>query len=166
MLRSSLMPESRKQPARKPRGRHNRRPPQERRPLAHGQRFRQLLTANWQPQDPATAASINWIAGRLNNIPLPDGTELLVDQPSGNAVTVRWENYGTQHCIRLDIRLDQMEADYEYSMACEEQDELRPFPAKPLGSEMMEQIGLDLREQRYWTWLSARIQATGRYLPE
>ena len=159
MFQSTLMPTIRRRPVR------NQQPRTRNKPASHGQKFLRLLIANWQPPNPAVAANIDHIARRLDDIPLPGGAELRVDQPDGSRVSVWWENTGTQHCIQLDIDLARMEADYEYSMVCEERDRLKPFPARPLGSVLTERIDMNLRQQAAWSWLAARIQATATPTP-
>ena len=131
------------------------------RPATHGQLFRRLILANWRPPSPEVTSSVDHIARGLDTIPLPDGTELRADQPEGNNIRLWWENTAAQHCVQLDIDLRTMEASYEYSMVCEEHERLKPFPHKPLGSDTDERT-LNLRQQRSWSWLGARIKATGR----
>jgi hypothetical protein len=118
-----------------------------------------------QDLDPAALANANRVASQLDRTQPPKGTVLRIAPKGVPKLTLFWENPSTQHCIQLDIDLQRMLADYEYSMVCHDQDQLKPFPERPLGSSICECIDLDLDRQASWTWLNARIRATGRHLP-
>ena len=141
----------------------NRRGPQQtRQTVTHGEQFLKALPTGHQ----IPADTLNNFALRLNAVKLPPKTALAVARADRNRLTILWENTFTQHCIALDINLTQMLADYEYSMVCEEEDALKAFPEKPLGSALSERINLDLRRDHTWTWIGARIAATRHHLPD
>ena len=71
-----------------------------------------------------------------------------------------WENTQRQHCITLTVDLRNMGSYYEYSMVCDGDDKMLPFPKKPLGSTLTERIDLDLSRTAHWAWIKNRIEAT------
>ena len=164
MFRSSLMPtqadQHGQQPRRQtPRERDTRRTP----PQTQGQCVRTALLRN-PNRTPELNANIDRLTAKLDQIPPPPGTKLRIILHPNHRITLFWENVITQHCIQLDIDLNRMEADYEYSMVCEDHDELLPFPDKPLGATQPDRAGLSLHRQATWTWLKARLRATEKYL--
>ena len=106
------------------------------------------------------------LADRLNRFQTPRNTLLRLQAKDPDRLTILWETLHTQHCIQLDVDLQRMRADYEYSMVCNENDQMKAFPLKPLGSVMTERIDLNLNRQAHWTWLEARVRATGKHLPD
>lgn len=108
------------------------------------------------------APAIHRIADELNSVEKPRGTTLTAACPKPHILQLDWENIATQHCITMIVDLRNMDASYEYSMVCEADDELKPFPQKPLGSNLPERTDLNLNRKAHWTWLAARIGNTRR----
>lgn len=171
-FKSSLMPSTRTRPRNRPQSRgengHNLRP---RRPArrqqepapTHAERLRAELTA--MTLSPEALRNADKLAGRLNSFQPPQGTHLRVQPKDTGRITLFWENLATQHCIQLDVNLRDMRADYEYSMVCNEWEQLKPFPSRPLGSVLPERIDLNLNRQAAWSWIEARVRATATPIP-
>lgn len=161
MLHDTRDPAHQRRRRPRPRPQHaNGRSPQRKRthPVSHGERF----THELPPDAALPTAFLQAIASRLDQVELPHGTTIRVAEAGPRRLTIFWENTRTQHAIQLNVKPATMQADYEYSMVCEEDDELLPFPDRPLGSVMPERIDLNLNRQGHWTWLGARIKKTGR----
>ena len=129
-------------------------------PPTHGELLRTEIPS--LPVLSHLAPEIHRIADRLTRVPKPAGTALLPSCPRQDRLRLDWENTATQHCITLLVDLNTLDASYEYSMVCEEHQELRPFPKKPLGSDLADRVDLNLSRQQDWNWLADRIRATGQ----
>ena len=105
------------------------------------------------------------LADKLTAIPHPGDTVLTVLQNGGENIVLEWVNLEHQHCITLTVNLAENTADYEYSNVCPLDQDLMPFPKKPLGSPNAERVDIKLHRQDTWRWLYARIRATGRPTP-
>ena len=110
------------------------------------------------------APAIHRIADQLNSVEKPRGTTLATACPKPHILRLDWENTATQHCITVMVDLRNMDASYEYSMVCEPDQELKPFPLKPLGSALTERTDLNMKRKDHWTWLAARIDNTRRQI--
>ena len=130
-------------------------------PPTHGELLRTEIPS--LPVLSHLAPEIHRIADRLTKVPKPAGTALLASCPKQDRLRLDWENTTTQHCITVLVQLTNLDATYEYSMVCEEHQELRPFPDSPLGSELSDRVDLNLRNENDWRWLAARIRATGQH---
>ena len=102
------------------------------------------------------------LADKLNTIPHPTDTVLTILRNGDEHLILEWVNLNHQHCITLSVNLPENTADYEYSNVCLMDQELIPFPKKPLGSPNAERMDIKLHRQDTWRWLCARIRATGR----
>ena len=110
--------------------------------------------------DPALTQQLHAIADQLATIEKPRATTLQTSCRPPHTLVLIWENTQRQHCITLTVDLRNMGSYYEYSMVCDADDEMLPFPKKPLGSTLTERIDLDLSRTAHWTWIKHRVEAT------
>ena len=130
-------------------------------PPTHGELLRTEIPS--LPVLSHLAPEIHRIADCLSKVPKPAGTALLCSCPRQDRLRLDWENTATQHCITVLVELNSLDATYEYSMVCEEHQELREFPERPLGSDLSDRVDLNLHRQQDWKWLADRIRATGQH---
>ena len=171
-LNSRLMPNRQTRDRNRPKGRgENGHSPRPRRPArsqqepapTHAEQLRAELTA--MTLTPEALRNTDKLADRLNSFQPPQGTNLRIQPKDTGRVVLFWENLATQHCIQLDVNLRHMRADYEYSMVCNERNQLKPFPTTPLGSVLSERTDLNLNRQAAWSWIEARVRATATPIP-
>ena len=112
--------------------------------------------------DPSLTPRLHAVADQLAMIDKPRATALQASCRPPHTLLLTWENPVRQHCVLLTVDLRNMSAYYEYSMVCDGDDEMLPFPEKPLGSTLAERIDLDLTRTPHWAWIKNRIEATGR----
>lgn len=103
------------------------------------------------------------LAIELENLALPKHTHMRLLANTPDQAAVEWENLLGQHCITLKVNLKRCTADYEYSTVCKEQEEMRPFPSRPLNSTQVERIDLNINYRTTWRWLQARLKATAKF---
>ena len=112
--------------------------------------------------DPAHNHILGLIADQLNKIEKPRGTKMLFQNSGPHSLILSWENTTHQHCITLRIHLGSLDAFYEYSMVCEKEQQLKPFPTRPLGSTLSERMDMNMNRTPHWAWLKTRIENTRR----
>lgn len=115
------------------------------------------------PPEMRHASQRQHLATQLEQLTLPKHTQMLLMNNAASRIVLQWENVKAHHCVTLTVDLSDYTASYEYSTVCEADDRLRPFPARPLNSTLVERINMNLNHRAVWTWLQSRLKATNRF---